>query len=87
MDTIESDKNVTLADLNITVSKSYLYCQITHLYIFEVHTNFARTGINFPPKKEILPGNSELLGNYWVICNLALIIKPTYCNLVKTNLK
>ena len=49
--------------------KSYLYCQITHLYIFKLHSNFARMG-NWLPSKKLLPGNSDLLGNYWVICNL-----------------
>jgi hypothetical protein len=29
------------------------------------------TGTTFPPKKSILTGNPKLLGNYWVICNLA----------------
>ena len=55
------------------MSKLHLYFQITHLYIFEVHSNFARTGIDFPKKKQILLGNSELLGNYWAICNLAVL--------------
>ena len=56
LETIESDKNITLADLDITVSTSYLYCQITHLFIFEVHSNFARMGIDFPQKKGNITG-------------------------------
>ncbi len=63
MDTTESDKNITLAVLDITVSKSYLYCQITHLYIFKVHSNFAKTGIDFPPKGKYY----RVILNYWGI--------------------